>query len=66
MTVFEEFVNGLSVGYNELTGSLSFQYSSLLNVFIFAILIAIYSVFTFKFYRYLSKKDFFTPLVRPA
>lgn len=57
MGFFSEFVGGLSSGYHELTQSLPVEYSSLLNVFIFAILIALYSLFTWKFYRSLSKKD---------
>ena len=57
MGFFSEFIDGLSVGYGELTGGLSFEFGALINVFIFAILIAIYAVFTWKFYRYLSKKD---------
>ena len=41
---------------NSPEGSL-FDYSSLILVFIFSVLIVIYSIFTWKFYRYLSKKD---------
>jgi len=40
-----------------LSETLPVEYASLINVFIFAILIALYSVFTWKFYRYISKKD---------
>ena len=57
MTVLREFIDGFLIGYRELTSGLSFEHSSLLNVFIFALVIALYSVFTFKFYKSLSKKD---------
>ena len=57
MGFISDIVNGLSIGYKELTGSFSYNFSSLLNIFIFAILIVIYSVVTWKFYKYLSKKD---------
>lgn len=43
--------------YNSLIASVPQQYSDLVIVFIFALLIAIYSIFTWKFYRFLSKKD---------
>jgi hypothetical protein len=57
MGFYNEFIIGLGTTYNDLTGSLPITYLSLINVFIFAILIALYSVFTWKFYRFLSKKD---------
>ena len=57
MGFFREFINGLSTGYGELTGSFGTDYANLINVFIFAVLIALYSVFTWKFYKSLSKKD---------
>ena len=57
MGFFSEFAKGLSIGYSEITGTFSSEFTSLINVFIFAILIALYSVFTWKFYRYISKKD---------
>ena len=57
MGFFTEIVQGFSTGYGEISNSVPVEYSQLFNVFIFAILISIYSVFTWKFYRYLSKKD---------
>ena len=57
MGLIQEFINGISIGYQDLTGSLSFTYSSLINIIIFAILLSIYSIFTWKFYRFISKKD---------
>ncbi|RZD30538.1 hypothetical protein CXT76_02360 [Candidatus Parvarchaeota archaeon] len=57
MGVFQTFLNGIITGYESLTNSLPDKYASLLNVFIFAILISFYAIFTWKFYRYLSKKD---------
>jgi len=57
MAFFSEFLQGLITGYKDLTLDLPLEYSSLVNVFIFAILISFYSIFTWKFYRFLSKKD---------
>ncbi len=55
--LLDEFANGLSTGYHQLASSLTFEYSSLLNVFIFSLLISAYAIFTWKFYRFLSKRD---------
>jgi len=52
-----DFLEGFSRGYSELWGFLPREYFSLINVFIFAVMIALYAVFTWKFYRLLSKKD---------
>lgn len=57
MGFFTNTINWLSEGYTNLVSGLSPEYFNLLNVFIFAILIALYSMFTWRFYRYLSKKD---------
>jgi len=57
MAFFSEFLQGLITGYKDLTVDLPLEYSSLVNVLIFAILISFYSIFTWKFYRFLSKKD---------
>jgi hypothetical protein len=43
--------------YNSLLAGIPSQYSDLVVVFVFALLIVIYSIFTWKFYRFLSKKD---------
>lgn len=53
----KEFFEGLMAGYTDITGQLTPEFSLMINVFIFAILISFYSVFTYKFYRYISKKD---------
>jgi hypothetical protein len=57
MSIISEFKEGLVLGYSEITGSLSPDLSPVINVFIFAILISLYCVFTWKFYNFLSKKD---------
>ena len=57
MAFFTEFKSGFIEGYAEITGALSSEYNVLINVFIFTLLISFYSIFTWKFYRFLSKKD---------
>ena len=52
-----EFFGGLVKGYSELFATLPEEYFALVNVFIFAVLISLYAVFTWKFYRLLSKRD---------
>ncbi len=52
-----DFFEGFVKGYSELFLTLPEEYFALVNVFIFAVLIALYAVFTWKFYRLLSKKD---------
>ena len=52
-----DFLKGFVKGYSELFETLPEEYFALVNVFIFAILISLYAVFTWKFYRLLSKKD---------
>jgi len=57
MAIFAEVLSGLADSYSSLVANLSTNYQDIINVFIFSILIAIYSIFTWKFYRNLSKKD---------
>ena len=52
-----DFLSGFVDGYSDLFTVLPEEYFSLVNVFIFAVLISLYAVFTWKFYRLLSKKD---------
>jgi len=52
-----DFFEGFVKGYSELFLTLPEEYFALVNVFIFAVLISLYAVFTWKFYRLLSKKD---------
>ncbi len=52
-----DFFGGFVKGYSELFLNLPEEYFAIVNVFIFAVLISLYSVFTWKFYRLLSKKD---------
>lgn len=57
MGVISDLINGVSYGYDNLTSTLSPQYASLVNLLVFSILICLYAIFTWKFYRNLSKKD---------
>jgi|TARA_Y100000310_G_scaffold343370_1_gene450663 hypothetical protein len=57
MAIGDGFVSTLSGAYNSVLGSIPGQYSSLVNVLMFAVLITAYAIFTWKFYRYISKKD---------
>ncbi len=55
---FEEFVETTLVNpYSNLVASLSEPYQILLNIFMYTILIAIYSIFVFEFYRFLARKN---------
>ncbi len=49
--------SGFSSSYKSMLGSLPGHYADLVNIFVFSILIALYSIFTWKFYRFISKKD---------
>jgi len=53
----EQIKEGFSGGYNQLLSIVPANYQPLINLFIFAILISIYAIFTWHFYRNLSKKD---------
>lgn len=57
MVGIADFLSGFVEGYSKLFMILPEEYFSLVNVFIFAVLISLYAVFTWKFYRLLSKKD---------
>lgn len=57
MAIFTEITDAFLSGYESLTGFLPPEHQSLINVFIFSLLISLYSIFTWKFYRFLSKKD---------
>ncbi len=53
-----DFTKGVFLdGYNNLQSAIPSQYSPIVSLLVFSILIAIYSIFTWKFYRYLSKKN---------
>ena len=43
--------------YNALTGSMSPQSVALVNVFIFSLFVSGYAIFTWKFYKFLARKD---------
>lgn len=53
----EEIILSFVGAYNLLIASVPTQYSGLINIFVFALLLSLYSIFTWKFYRFLSKKD---------
>lgn len=57
MAFITEILDSISGVYSEAITSLPSNYALLLKVFIFAILLSLYSIFTYKFYIYLSKKD---------
>ena len=57
MSLLTDLLSRISIGYGELSGKISIEYFDLIKVFIFALLIALYAVFTWKFYSYVSKKD---------
>jgi len=57
MAIGEDFFSGFGESYGYFTSSVPGEYSLIINVFIFAILISIYSIFTWKFYRNISKKN---------
>ncbi len=57
MVEFKSAITGLATGSIDLTGGLSLEMEMLITVFGFALIIAFYSIFTFKFYRFISKKD---------
>ena len=57
MVFYNNFLTAFSSGLTKLIEILTIEQASLINVFIFAVIIAIYSIFTWKFYTSLSKKD---------
>lgn len=57
MGLIAEVGNGFTSGYESLINTLPTEYASLMNLLIFSILISLYAIFTWKFYRSLSKKD---------
>lgn len=50
-------IDSVKGGYILFINSLPGQYVSLINLFIFTLLIVIYTVFVWKFYRFLAQKD---------
>lgn len=57
MAIIDYATSLFSDGYGTLQSTIPSQYSPVVSLLIFSILIAIYSIFTWKFYRYLSKKN---------
>lgn len=55
--VLEQIRQGFVVGYDQLLGLIPDKFSPLFNLFVFSLLISIYAIFTWNFYRNLSKKD---------
>ena len=57
----QEFIQQVLVdSYNSFTSSLPESYQLILNIFIYTILIALYSIFVFEFYRFLARKNIIT------
>src|SRR3989344_5844242 len=53
----EGVTQGFIQGYNNFLSLVPEKYQVLINLLVFSLLIAIYSIFTWHFYRNLSKKD---------
>ncbi|NCN99331.1 hypothetical protein COU62_02270 [Candidatus Pacearchaeota archaeon CG10_big_fil_rev_8_21_14_0_10_35_219] len=53
----ESIKEGFLAGYNQFISPIPAEIQPIINLIIFAFLIAIYSIFTWHFYRNLSKKD---------
>ncbi len=53
----EEIKQGLLAGYNQLISFIPETYRPIVTLLIFALLISIYAIFTWHFYRNISKKD---------
>jgi hypothetical protein len=60
LTFFEKTVNQVLVGpYSSFISSLPENYQLLFRIFLYTVLIAIYSIFVFEFYRLLARKNIF-------
>lgn len=57
MAIGETVIASILDGYNNLIGIFPSRHSELGIVFVFALLISLYSIFTWKFYKFLSQKD---------
>ncbi len=57
MGILDMVTSAFASGYADLMNLLPSEYASLLNLLIFSVLISLYSIFTWYFYRSLSKKD---------
>lgn len=55
--VLEGVKEGFLTGYYQFLSIVPDRYQSLINLLIFALLISVYSIFTYHFYMNLSKKD---------
>ena len=55
---FEDLVNNMFIeSYSSFIASLPESYKIIFNIFIYVILIALYSIFVFEFYRFLARKN---------
>lgn len=54
---FASFIKGVAEAYNASISSVPEGYITIINLLIFTIVIVIYSVFVWKFYRFIAKKD---------
>ena len=53
-------VDPISESYLSFVNSLPSHYQILLSIFIYVVLIALYSIFVFEFYRFLARKNIIT------
>ncbi len=55
--VFENFGSSLILVYKEFIGFLPFWAQNFINLFLISLVIVIYAIFIWKFYRWIAKKD---------
>lgn len=55
--VKEAYLQNIAETYTGIMNSLPKNYAAIINLFIFTLLIVIYTVFIWKFYRFLARKD---------
>ncbi len=57
LMALEEIKDAFANGYAQVLSLIPSNYSNLVNILVFSILISLYAIFTWNFYRNLSKKD---------
>ncbi|PIN89475.1 hypothetical protein COU60_03710 [Candidatus Pacearchaeota archaeon CG10_big_fil_rev_8_21_14_0_10_34_76] len=57
MAILEVIKSIFIEGYNSIVSAIPAEYFPVVNLLIFSIIISLYAIFTWKFYRSLSKKD---------
>lgn len=56
-SIKEAYLQNIAEAYTRVMNSLPQQYAAIINLFIFTLLIVIYTMFIWKFYRFLARKD---------